>query len=145
MNRLLIILLSITLLTACNKPVIKKELYDDGTVKSEKTYKKIDHKEQLVKEVVFHPNGKMYIEGNYKNELREGYWASWFQNGNLWSEGEFKAGESHGKRTVYHENGKLYYEGTFDMGKRIGVWTFFDENGVKVNQIDYEKNPDVKE
>lgn len=145
MHRLLIITLSIILFSACSKTTVKKEMYADGKLKSEKTYKKIEGREQLVKEVTYHPNGEKYIEGNYTNELRDGYWASWFPDGKLWSEGQFKAGESHGKRTVYHENGKLYYEGSFDMGRRVGVWTFYDKNGVQVNQIDYDKTPDVKE
>lgn len=145
MYRILLLTLSIALFTACNKTSVKKELYSDGKLKSEKTFKEINGKEQLVKEVVYHPNGKKYIEGNYDNELRDGYWASWYSNGNLWSEGEFKAGKSNGKRTVYHENGKLYYIGQFDMDKRVGKWTFFDDKGVKVNEIDYDKTPDSKE
>ena len=145
MHRLLILALSLTLLASCNQTNVKKELFEDGTVKSEKTFKKIDGAEQLVKEVVYHPNGKKYIEGNYKNDKREGYWASWFKDGTLWSEGNFKEGESDGERTVYHPNGKLYYKGTFSMGKRIGKWLFYDENGKKLNEIDYDKLPEFRE
>ncbi|HPG32789.1 MAG: hypothetical protein M9948_12255 [Lentimicrobium sp.] len=144
MRRLLMIALSITMFTACQRTHVKKELYEDGTLKSEKTYEKVNGKEVLVKEVDYHPNGQKYMEGGYVNELREGYWASWYKSGSLWSEGEFKAGESNGKRTVYFENGKIYYTGYFNMGKRSGTWTFFDEDGEKINEIVYDSIPQVK-
>ncbi|GAP42222.1 protein containing MORN repeat variant [Lentimicrobium saccharophilum] len=144
MKQFLFFFAAFLLLTSCNKPYVKKELFEDGSVKSEKTFKKTDGKEELLKEVVFHQNGKKYIEGNYKNGLREGYWASWYDDGTLWSEGEFRDGESHGKRSVFHPNGTLYYEGRFDMGKRVGVWKFYDENGGLVNEIDYDKAPEMR-
>ncbi len=124
--------LIIALLISCSGPTVKKEKYDNGKVKSEKTYQKIDGKEQLVKEIQYHPNGKKYIEGGYSNELRDGHWKSYYEDGKLWSEGDFLKGESHGKRTVYHPNGKKYYEGNFDMGKRSGLWVFYDEDGIKL-------------
>ncbi|MBW6490735.1 MAG: hypothetical protein K0B15_06010 [Lentimicrobium sp.] len=145
MKKLFLIFLSIMFLVACNNQIVQKEHFDDGSVKSEKTFEKSGGEEKLVKEVVYHPNGQKYMEGNYKDNLREGYWASWFDDGTLWSEGEFKAGESHGKRKVFHSNGALYYEGTFDMGKRVGIWTFYDEKGVKTKEIDYNKAPEMKE
>lgn len=57
MYRLLILALSLTLLASCNNTSIKKDLFEDGSVKSEKTFEKVDGREQLVKEVVYHPNG----------------------------------------------------------------------------------------
>lgn len=144
MRYLLLLLPLFVLFTSCNRTTIEKENYADGKVRSEKTFKKIDGEKQLIKEVVYHPNGKKYIEGGFKAEKREGYWASWFENGNLWSEGEFKNGESHGKRTVYHQNGKIYYEGNYDMGKRTGIWKYYDENGKLLNETDYSKVPDDK-
>jgi antitoxin component YwqK of YwqJK toxin-antitoxin module len=141
MQKLLYALLGMFILASCSKTTVKKENYDDGTVKSELTYKKIDGKEQLIKEIRFHPNGKKFFEGEYKNEKRDGYWASWFQDGTLWSEGEFLNGESHGKRTVYHANGNKYYEGNFTNGKRTGIWVFYSEDGKKEREIDYDKQP----
>jgi uncharacterized protein len=145
MQKFLFSALIAALLFACSGPTIKKEKYDNGRIKSEKTYQKIDGKEQLVKEVQYHPNGKKYIEGGFKNELRDGHWVSYYDDGKLWSEGGFVKGESHGKRTVYHPNGKKYYEGSFNMGKRSGVWVFYDENGNKVKEVNYNTKPEVKE
>lgn len=145
MKKLHLSLLGIIFLISCNHQVVKKELFDNGSVKSEKTFEKSGGKENLVKEVVYHTNGQKYMEGNYKDNLREGHWISWYENGTIWSEGEFKAGESHGLRKVFHPNGALYYEGNFDMGKRVGIWTFYDGDGNKTKEIDYDKAPDSKE
>lgn len=141
MQRILILLISAALLVSCSKKSVEKEKYPDGKIKSEKTFNEIDGDKQLVKEVHYHPNGKKYIEGSYKGNKRDGYWASWYENGQLWSEGEFKDGLSEGKRTVYHPNGKLYYEGDFKAGERVGLWKFYDDAGKKINEIDYSKVP----
>ncbi|MDY0343768.1 MAG: hypothetical protein RBR28_09355 [Lentimicrobium sp.] len=145
MKRIFILLIAITTLAACNKPTIKKDFFEDGTLKSEKTFEKIDGKEVLIKEIRYHPNGKKYIEGNYNEGLREGKWTSWYNDGQLWSEGNFKQDKSDGERTVYHSNGKLHYKGAFDMGKRVGIWLFYDEFGVKINEINYDKTPESKD
>lgn len=143
---ILALLFAYAFFTSCGKTTVEKEQYEDGKVKTEKTFKTIEGEKALVKEVHYHPNGKKYIEGNYKDNKRDGYWASWYDNGQLWSEGNFKDGLSDGKRTVYHQNGKLYYEGTFTMGDRTGIWKFYDENGNLTNEIDYSKiKSDIKE
>lgn len=139
MQKLLITLLAMAFLVSCGKTSVETEKYTDGKVKSEKTFKDTDGEKELMKEVHYHPNGKKYIEGNYKDNKRDGYWASWYDNGQLWSEGEFREGLSEGKRTVYHPNGKIYYEGTFKAGERVGMWKFYDENGKLTNEIDYSK------
>ena len=143
MNRLLLFVIGAVLLMAsCNQPNIETELFDDGSVKLEKTFDKIDGKAQLVKEIAYHPNGQKYMEGAFKDELREGKWTSWYDDGTLWSEAEFKAGENQGLFTVYHFNGQLYYKGAYNNGERIGVWIFFDESGNKTKEINYDKAPE---
>jgi antitoxin component YwqK of YwqJK toxin-antitoxin module len=141
MKRLLIISWALLMFVACNRTTTETEKYEDGKIKVEKTYKKVNGEKELIKEVHYHPNGQKYIEGNYKDNKREGYWASWFENGQLWSEGEFRNGLSEGKRTVYHENGKVYYEGNFKDGERVGVWRFFNDAGVLTTETDYDTIP----
>lgn len=141
MRYTLTLLILITFLAACNNTIKEEEKFDNGNIKTEKYFEENEGEKELVKEVHYHPNGKKYIEGSYKNNKREGYWASWYDNGQLWSEGNFKDGVSEGKRTVYHQNGKLYYEGSFEKGNRIGVWKFYDDNGKLVNEIDYSTTP----
>lgn len=145
MKHIFILLCSIAILTACNKTTIKRDYFEDGTLKSEKTFKKIDGKDILLKEINYHPNGNKYIEGNYKDGLREGKWASWYKDGQLWSEGNFKQDKSDGVRSVYHPNGNLHYKGTFDIGKRVGIWLFYDESGIKINEINYDESPEFRD
>lgn len=139
MQKLIITLIALAFMASCGKTSVEKEKYSDGKIKSEKTFNDENGEKELVKEVHYHPNGKKYIEGNYKDNKRDGYWASWYDNGQLWSEGEFKEGLSEGKRTVYHPNGKIYYEGTFKAGERVDIWKFYDESGKLTNEIDYNK------
>ncbi|HLO89948.1 MAG: toxin-antitoxin system YwqK family antitoxin [Chloroflexota bacterium] len=141
MQRILFLMIATVMFVSCGKTTVENEKYPDGKLKSEKTFKTVDGEKQLMKEVHYHPNGKKYIEGSYKNNKRDGYWASWYDNGQLWSEGEFRDGLSEGMRTVYHQNGKLYYQGEFKAGERIGVWKFYDEAGKMINEIDYNKVP----
>lgn len=141
MQRILVLMIAMALFVSCSKTSVEKENYPDGKLKAEKTFKTVNGEKQLIKEVHYHPNGKKYIEGSYKENKRDGYWASWYDNGQLWSEGEFKEGLSEGKRTVFHPNGKLYYEGDFKAGERVGIWKFYDDAGKMINEIDYNKVP----
>jgi antitoxin component YwqK of YwqJK toxin-antitoxin module len=139
MQKIMILLVSITFLMGCKRESVERETYDDDKVKLERTYKTVNGEKELIKEVHFHPNGQKYIEGNYKDNKRDGYWASWYDNGQLWSEGEFKDGLSEGKRTVYHKNGTLYYEGYFKMGERTGTWKFYNEAGELTSETNYDE------
>lgn len=143
MNRILLFIIgAVLLMTSCNHVAVENERFDDGSVKLEKTFEKVEGKVQLTKEVAYHPNGQKYMEGAFKDELREGKWTSWYEDGTLWSEGDFKAGESHGMRTVYHPNGQLHYQGAFNEGERIGKWTFYNEEGIRINEINYDESPE---
>ncbi|MDD3743494.1 MAG: hypothetical protein PHX54_07740 [Lentimicrobiaceae bacterium] len=129
------------MLTACNKATTQKEYFNDGTLKSEKTYEEVKGEQTLVHEVSYHSTGEKYMEGSYVNGMREGKWTSWHKDGRLWSEGEFKQDKSHGERKVYYPNGNLHYKGSFDLGKRVGNWIFYDEDGIKINEINYDSIP----
>lgn len=85
--------------------------------------------EKVNHEIHYYPGKKKYIEGDVKNNLRNGDWKSYFENGNVQSEVNFVNGKENGKYAVYYENGKLFIEGHFDMGNCIGEWSFYGENG----------------
>lgn len=103
---------------------------------------------------VFHPGGKLYYEGGWKNAAMNGagtvyYWNGvkheegiyknglingdgkrYSDNGNLQEEGEFKEGKLEGKGKLYHDNGKLKMEGAFKAGRLEGKAKLYDDNGV---------------
>jgi antitoxin component YwqK of YwqJK toxin-antitoxin module len=115
---------------------VVEKTYSDGKENVVVYYS--DDKDHIkLKEERFHPNGAIYWQGDFKNNLRDGYWRSWYQNGNIWSEGNYVDGKTDGVWKVYFENGKLRYTGSYKNGVQTGVWTFYDENGNKLNEEKY--------
>ena len=86
-------------------------------------------------------NGKLKIEGSYKDGKRSGRWVSYYRNGNVWAEATYRNGKEYGPKTVYYENGKVYYTGEMKNGKRVGKWKFTDIQG-NTSSIDYDKRND---
>ncbi len=127
-------------LFSCKEKLKKvvKETFPDGKPKKEQFFS-TEGKENLVKEIEYHPNHKKKMEGGFTDNLRNGLWTAWFEDGKKWSEGYFKNGMNDSLRTVYHPNGKKYYEGSYKMDKRIGIWKFWDESGRLVKEMDFDK------
>ena len=134
-------LFAAVLLISCTTKVAEEtiESYPDGSPKVVRFYKDDGRSKTLVKECMYYPNHKKYMEGTYKNGKRDGKWTSWFDNGNKWSEGYFKNGIDHGKRTVYHENGQKLYEGDYTDGIKTGKWLFYDDKGKFTKGENYGK------
>lgn len=137
---LIIILLTTGLLffTNCKEEKRYKEVvvevFEDGFPQ------KINYYEQdtiLVKYVEYHTNHMLCIEGNFKNQEREGRWRSWYENGTLWSEAHYKDGVQTGKYRTFFENGKQSMEGNYKDGKRVGTWKLYDEDGKLVKTVEY--------
>ena len=81
-------------------------------------------------------NGKIKIEGQKKDGLREGVWYSYFETGNKWSETTYKKGLKEGVSIVNYPNGKMHYKGQYKNDKKIGTWYFYNEDGT----LDLEEN-----
>ena len=130
---------------SCNQKKIKKDIkekYPSGKTKIEAFFNyRIEVKDtintELVKEIRYFEDGKKEMEGDYKDNKRNGWWIAYFPNGNKQSEGEFKDGLGNGKRIVYFENGKIRYTGFFKSGLPDGKWEMFDSEGKKIKEIDY--------
>lgn len=80
-------------------------------------------------EKISYPNGKVKMEGNIENGLREGKWVSFYENGMIWSETNFEKGIKNGHTTSYYPNGTKRYEGEYKNGKESGKWIYYDESG----------------
>ena len=59
-----------------------------------------------------HPNGKLYLKGELKNDQKEGTW-------------EF-----------YYDNGQLQAVEKYSAGRPVGVWKYYEENGRLLKKID---------
>jgi len=141
-SRLLIFflwLIALTSFSCKDTPLIEKveEVYEDESPKLIRFYKEKDSKKILVKEKALYPNGKVQLEGGYKDNRRDGLWTYYYENGNKWSESYYDNGENHGASTTWFENGKKRYEGTYTHGKKTGKWTFWDESGNMVKEVNF--------
>lgn len=118
---------------------IFKSYYDDGSVKSEGTYR------DGVPEGVFrefaedgkitgakiYKDGILTREGLYDERNKEqGPWKEFFPNGQLKGIGEYKDGMRIGEWNFNHPNGKQEQKGRYDKkGKAQGTWKWFYETG----------------
>jgi len=143
MNRILLpLVIWLLIFSGCqfeNKVV--EETYPDGSPKHVCIYKGKGGSRELIKEINYYPNKQLQMEGEYKNNQRNGRWTYWHENGKIWSEGTFINGKSDGKRTTYFDNGKIRYVGFYKEDIRVGKWSFYDENGRLLREIDYSAPP----
>ncbi len=119
--------------------------YPDNTPQVVKYYKQSGNHKELVKEESYYPNKQKRMEGEYKDNERDGKWIYYYESGKIWSEGFFKKGKSEGLRITYFENGKKRYEGHYKQDLRAGIWKFYTEDGKLAEEIDYGKGTVVKE
>lgn len=132
-------LLFLIAFVSCKTKTIEvvEESYPDGSPKLTKYY--TDNKaRELVKEIQFYPNHKKFIEGEFKNNRKDGKWISYYETGIKWSEGFFKEGLDDGERISYYEDGKIRYKGYYKKGKMTGKWKFYDEKGNFLEEKDYK-------
>ncbi len=92
-----------------------------------------------VHETHYYPEEKVYIDGNIKNNERDGLWYAYHKNGNVQTMAHYRNGQPDGLYAVYHENGSVYYTGQYKAGKRVGVWKFYDEKEKLVRTENFDQ------
>lgn len=79
---------------------------------------------------MYHENGKISEEGNWKNNRWVGNYKLYYENGQVQHQFVFNAsGKREGAQTYYYENGQVAIEGNFVNGKESGVIKEYHENG----------------
>ena len=125
MNRFLkfLPLLVAFVLTACGNGLteVVSQSYDNGQPAVVKYYDKND---QIVREVHYYEDGSVYMEGEMKDDVRNGKWTSYFPDGKVQSTGFFKDDRRTGQSLVYYENGNLWMDGCYRDGARVGLWYY---------------------
>ena len=137
MMRVLILLIGVMfLLNSCGDKIVEKveKTYPNSKPKSIGFYKLVDGNEVKVKEKELYENGKVKMEGEFKDGKRTGVWKAYFENGTLWSEGKFVNGERNGYGLNYYPNGKLRAEGEYKNDKQSGHWKYYNEQGILVEE-----------
>ncbi|MDC0100495.1 DUF1566 domain-containing protein [Crocinitomicaceae bacterium] len=79
---------------------------------------------------MWHENGQLWTEGNYKDGKEEGVQKDWYENGQIWDELNYKDGKEEGVQKSWYENGQLRSESNYKDGKEEGVQKSWHENGV---------------
>jgi len=145
MKKILLIILLVATAFGCSRKKVVEATYENGNPRIVKYYHKKAGNLVLDQEVMYYENKQIKIDGEYKDQERDGKWKAWYENGNLWSEGEYKAGKRNGKGIAYHENGKKYIEGMYRDDIRVGVWHFYDTTGVLIEEVNFDLVPKTME
>ena len=109
---LIITLLSTIVFIQCTHVHIKKEYYENGSLKSVAQYNKLDS--------------------------IDGYLKLYYQSGNLESEQNFVNGKANGTFKWYYKDGKLSAQVNYIKGKEEGVYKSFYPSGDLYKRTDYK-------
>lgn len=77
----------------------------------------------------FHPNGKPFIEGQFKAGRQDGEWTYYFDTGQLNRKATYKDGQPNGSWEIYRADGTLRAKRSFTDGVRDGEWITYDATG----------------
>lgn len=73
--------------------------------------------QELAKEEVYFPNGKLQWSGTYKNSIEDGVWKYYHENGRLKSEQQYSKGKENGVFSDYDTSGKMVKQSVYKNGK----------------------------
>jgi len=80
----------------------------------------------------------------YVNGILEGPVKEFFPDGKLKLEGVYRDNNFHGEVKKYHPNGKLFFHERYKNGKRHGWWATYDESGKERARVLYQNGQELK-
>jgi antitoxin component YwqK of YwqJK toxin-antitoxin module len=110
---------------------VKIEKYASGAVRVERQIGKYsdDHVEADGFYREFHPDGKPFVEGQFREGRQDGEWIYTFDNGQLSRKVNYQGGKLDGVWDIYRADGTLAASQSFVNGLRHGEWIAYDETG----------------
>jgi len=141
MIRILLVTILIVITSGCTRKEVVESTFENGNPKIVKYYHKKGGELFLDREIVYYKNKQKKIDGEYKDQQRNGLWKAWYENGTIWSEGEYKDGKRNGIGISYYENGKIYIEGMYKDDIRVGAWRFYDTTGILTKEVNFDLVP----
>ena len=72
----------------------------------------------------YYPNGNLKEKGNFINDLKNGYWESYFESGILSASMNYAQGKLQGEYVDYYLDGRLEGKGNYLNDKQEGVWLY---------------------
>jgi antitoxin component YwqK of YwqJK toxin-antitoxin module len=108
-----------------------RDKYPDGTMRIERELARYSDNNFAAdgKYREFHPNGKPFIEGQFKEGRQQGEWTYYFDNGQVNRKATYKDGKPNGSWEVYRADGTLAAKRSFKDGVRDGDWITYDATG----------------
>ncbi len=83
----------------------------------------------------YHPNGQIFSQKTYINDLAEGDYARYFEDGKIEINGNFLNNNKMGKWTTYHENGKPHYIENFFLDENDSLnLTYYDNGNIYIEE-----------
>ncbi len=128
------------------KVLLAQEFYPGGNKKLEYTYYELDGKQ------VYHgaftkwyENGKIMIQGTYRNGKKDGLWKEYFPNGVPKSEGPYANGLKEGTWIIYYGSGNKHWEGNYHQNKKEGLWIEYanTKGEKKFAEVEYKEGKEV--
>lgn len=116
------------LLSACNNN-LKKEYFNDGSLKKEYYCDENELKYGIVTE--YYNDGRVKWQSYYFNDTLNGAYKEYHPNGRLSKITNLKNGLQDGRIITYSMNGKLLQNTQYKLGQREGLGLFFYQNGHK--------------
>ena len=93
--------------------------------------------------ITFFPDGRPRWKGNKKEGLSHGPYIMWYPNGKKKMEGSYKNGQKEGLSTIWHINGEKWKEQKHKLGKPVGIWKTWNDQGVLTEEINHDAIPSV--
>jgi hypothetical protein len=87
----------------------------------------------------YFPDGKIYLEINYKDSLPHGLAKRYYKSGRLLEESIYRDGVLHGITKMYHENGNLSSLIPYDSGRVHGLKKKYRKDGSPASEAPYYK------
>jgi len=110
-----------------SEPIIKKEFYPDGTLMIEQAFVNDSIAEGFYRK--YHPNGKIQIELNYRNNVEDGKETSYYEGGAVHSIVNYADGIRTGPAEWYYEGGGLQTKTRYFKDKATGEAYDYNPDG----------------
>jgi antitoxin component YwqK of YwqJK toxin-antitoxin module len=110
--------------------------YEDGKTRVERQVALYsdEHRESDGYYREFYPNGKPFIDGNYRQGKQHGEWSYFYDNGQLQRKVTYQDGRLHGAWDRFRADGTLAAKHSYENGLRHGTWQTFDATGKQLLQ-----------
>ena len=116
--------------------------HDNGQLWTQENYKK---GERHGLQEWLYENGQLDYRENWKDGKEDGLFEGYHENGQLRSRENYKDGELDGLQEGYHENGQLVERRNYKNGKKDGLWEKYNKYNGDILKTEEYKNGVLQE